>query len=70
VPGAAVHKHLKIERIFFSHVIQNMQLFICKKCCTAAIIWILKNTLEKHAKRNYTSKHAQTRIRTCSFAAL
>jgi hypothetical protein len=63
VPGATVFKQLKVGKIFFAIVIQNIQLFMCKKSVELRLIWSLKKkSLERHAKRNYTSKQAQTRI--------
>jgi hypothetical protein len=44
LPGEVVLKHLEIGKIFFAHVIQNIQLLCVKKICKAAITWSLKKS--------------------------
>lgn len=71
LPGEAVLKHLKTGKIFFAHVIQNIQLLCAKKFCTAAIIWSLKKVV-RNMRNEITQvnrrKHASERagLQTCS----
>jgi len=71
LPGESVFKHLKIVKLFFAHVIQNIQLSCAKEFCTAAIIWslikVVRNLRNEIVQVN-RCKHASERacLQPCS----